>query len=586
MLRRWTVHKRMIVVIGAALFVVLTMGCGEKGTVPELPPGEIDALTILCNPLSPAPGEIAQLTTQATGRSGTTWPEYHWVVEAGSLLVDEGISVGWKVPDESGIYHIEVHASLDQSADSLEKDIMVRNFEGLTWDCTISGSAKSVTSSYFPIQVSGGVASISYGRNWYTSHPVWGYHVLIKSGTSVYAKTDFFNDGQYLYGGNYFTINTNVNQILGSMYSTSSGYYRQQRMDVWLFPLLGFGSPINITESDNSDESDDPMVIKNRKNQHVYPVGNEALDMVVWQQNITGIKPDGTDDEFNIGFSNSSRWNSSWNEGQPPTFMTLTQSYYITIKKIGAVWDTSRVYYKNIHPILPPQNDHIIYFVDSTGTFEPCLVPIVGSEPDTLQRRALMLGLDHGIFWLEGIEVGEKTLFEWNPASNLLGFIDTRKFLCFFDYQTETVTRMTSIGKVNEFAWSPDGSLVAVIKEIGVSIVNPLGDDRLIFTKERTSDEIFGINWSPDPADPRLGFRIVRKGSGAGESFSAIVVPSSDNDLKWYYASPRVDWYIEPTIEDYRWLRVLFEQDNAGIYAPVPVANVSGREVVIYHSFE
>ena len=442
---------------------------------------------------------------------------------------------------------------------------------------------RSVTESYAPFLVAGGIASICYGDRWYSTHPIWGYHVLINSGTATSCKTDFGN----LFGGDYFTINSGVNLILGSMYTTSSGYFRQQRMDVWLFPTLGFGSPTNVTVSDLSDESDNPMIVKNRKNQHVYPYGSANLDMVVWQQNLSGMMPDGTDDEFNIGFSNSTRWNSSWSEGQPPTFMTLTQSYYVQIRQVGGAPDTSRVYYKNIRPIITPQDDHIIYFVDSTGTFEPCLIPIAGGEPDTTQRRPLMIGLDHGIFWLEGVEVGEKTVLEWNPTSELLGFIDNRRYLCLFDYQSETIIRLTNIGKINEFAWSPDGNQVAVTHDIGASIVGFTGNQRLIFTKERTSDEIFGINWSTDVGDPEVAFRVVRKGSGDGESFSAIVIHSDANmDLSWYYASHRIDWSIEPGVEDYRWLRVLYEADNTGIYSSIPVSSVPGRDVIMYHSFE
>jgi hypothetical protein len=579
---RWNMQLRLAVIVGASLAVFLAVGCEENGTTSVENGPEIDALTIICNPLSPAPGEEAQLTTQATGTSGTTWPEYHWVAEAGSLLAEEGISVGWKVPDDPGVYHVEVRASLDQSADSLEKYIMVRNFESLNWDFELSSTdIKRVNESYLPLEVPGGLASISFGDRWYGTHPIWGYHVLINTGTTVNCKTDFRN----LYGGDHFSINSNVNQILGSMYMTSSGYFRKQRMDIWMFPTLGFGSSINVTKSDRSDESSEPSMPKNRKNQHVYPYGNENLDMVVWQMDISGMKLDGTDDEYKIGFSNSSRWNTPWNEGQPPTFMTLTQSYYIKIEKVGNLWDTSRVYYKNIRPIITPQDDYIIYYVDSTGTFEPCMIPIVGGEPDTLQRRALMVGFDHGIFWLEGVEVGENTVFQWNPTSDLLGFIDRNNYLCLFDPYSEAVDRLTNIGKVEEFAWAPDGSKAAVIHEFGVSMVSLAGINRIVFEKERTSDGIFGVNWSHDLADPRLAFRIVRKGTGEGMSFSAIVV-YSDNDMNWYYASPRVGWAMEPVIQDYRWLRMLFQSDDAGIYAPIPVSGIPDKDVVIYHSYE
>ncbi len=580
---RWNMRLRLVIIVGASLAVFLAAGCEDNPTEVIRPPGVVDALVIICNPLAPKPGQIAQLTMQATGQSGTTWPEYHWVAEAGSLLADAGISVGWKVPDDPGVYHVEVRASLDQSADSLERYIMVRNFESLIWDFQISSTeTKRVHASYMPLEVPGGLASISYGRMWYGTHPIWGYHVLINTGTTVNCKTEF----RTLYGGNYFSINSNTNQILGSMYMTSSGYFRRQRMDVWIFPTLGFGSSINVSGSDRSDESTDPSIPpKTRKNQHIYPYGNENLDMAVWKMDMSGTKLDGTDDEFKIGFSNASRWNSSWSEGQPPTFMTLTQSYYLKIQKIGGVLDTSRVYYNNIHPIITPKDDYVMYFVDSTGTFEPCLIPIVGGEPDTLQRRALMVGFDHGIFWLEGVEVGENTIFQWSPISDLLGFIDRKKYLCFFNPYTETVERLTNIGKVDEFAWAPDGSKVAVTHEFGVSMVTLAGIDRIVFEKERMSDEVFGVNWSHDTADPKLAFRIVRKGTGEGESFSAIVI-YSDSDGIWYYASPRIGWAMEPLIQDYTWLRVLFQADDTGIYAPIPVSDVPDRDVIIYHSYE
>lgn len=576
----------MILTIGTVILVVLAAGCEEETVAPEKIVREVDALTIIVRPLAPATGGSATLSVQATGTSDIL-ADYRWIVDAGSLMVDEGPSVIWNVPDESGIYRVEVRASLDESADTLEKYVMVRNFETIDW--TFGGLSGEVTESYFPYYDEiRGLFSFSYGDDWYNG-PIWGYHVLKNSAGVVSCATCATKDADRpSFGGDYFTINGAQNKILGSLYNTSSGYYRQQRMNIWLFPLVGIiDDPINVTRSDVSDESDDPMIVKNRKNQHVYPYGSSNMDMIVWQQHITGLRQDGTDDEFNIGFSNASRWNTSWSEGQPPTFMTLTQSYYIKIQTIGGLQDTSRVYYKNIRPILTPQDDNVIYFVDSTGTFEPCLVPIVGTEPDTLQRRALMLGpgADHGIFWLEGIEVQENTVFQWNPTSNLLGFIDARGFLCFFDYVSETATRLTNIGKIDEFSWSPDGEKVAVTHEIGVSIVNIAGSDRSVFIKEEASDELFGVNWSHDSDDPRIAFRVVRKGRDEFESFSAIVVYSDRND-RWYYATPALRWFSEPDVSDYRWLRVLFEQDDSGIYAPIPVADVQGKDVGMYHSFK
>jgi hypothetical protein len=126
---------------------------------------------------------------------------------------------------------------------------------------------------------------------------------------------------------------------------------------------------------------------------------------------------------------------------------------------------------------------------------------------------------------------------------------------------------------------------VALIQDEGVSIMSLSGIAHLVFVKERTGDELYGISWSHDPADPKLAFRVVRKGAGEGESFSALVV-YSDTDETWFYASPRVEWFMEPSVQDYTWLRVIWEDNNSGLYAPIPVANVPRKEVMIFHSYE
>lgn len=576
-MKRWKNFVSWGIILSFYMAVFLTLGCEDKGTGPEEPLGIVDALTIICNPLAPEPGEIARLTVQAIPAGGKV-ATYDWTVEAGTLIVDEGISVTWQVPDTAGVFHVEVRASLDQSRDTLSKDIMVRNFERIEWIYNDGEGQQTLSTALRPVILPDGFYCT--GHYSFDYNPEYRYHVIQKSGVSTNCKTRC----DALVGGDHFQFFPDVNRILGSMLVNFSGYFRLQRMDVWSFPTLGFGSPINITISDESDVGT-PQRPVFRKNQHIHPVGNQNLDMAVWQQNIAGESLDGTQDLANIGFSNAARWSSSWQEGDPPTFMTLTESYYLEITMSGTELDTNVVYYKNILPQITPLEDYVIYFVDTTGTFEPCMIPITGNEPDTTQRRALMIDPDHGIFWQRGVEVGENTVFQWSPVGDLLGFIDQRSYICQFDYTAEDVDRLTGLGKVSEFAWSPDGSRVAAISENGVIISSLGGIPRIIFEKERATDEIYGINWSNDPDDLMLGFRVVRKGRTTDDSWSSIVIWSEEDPEDWYYATPVVHWPGEPLVDDYTWMRVVFEPDSDGLYVPIPVADLPGRNVVIYHSY-
>ena len=95
-------------------------------------------------------------------------------------------------------------------------------------------------------------------------------------------------------------------------------------------------------------------------------------------------------------------------------------------------------YFNNIRPMFTPREDNILYFVDTTGVYEPCIIPMAGGAPDTLSRHAMMVDENTGIFEQAGVSIGENTVFEWNRA-----WISCRVHLpgeiVFFDYATETV---------------------------------------------------------------------------------------------------------------------------------------------------
>jgi hypothetical protein len=308
--------------------------------------------------------------------------------------------------------------------------------------------------------------------------------------------------------------------------------------------------------------------------------------MIVWEEHLVGERDDGTEDLFNIGFISGPMTPS-------PERSTLTESHDSSRVQIGPDIVTLHRYYRNIKPTITPANDYVLYFVsdgasgDTVNVPEPCLIPIVGGEPDTTQRRALMVDQRNGIFAQAGIEISENTIFQWNPTQNILGFIDKKKYLCYFDYTTESAVRITEAGKVDEFIWTSDGSQCAVVTERGISLVSVAGNVTPdILFKEISSDDFIGLSWSYDMNNPKLAFRMVRKGKTCDDSWTAIVIYSLDTGIS-YYASPGVSWnsQYEYADIDYRWWRTFFTDDNEGVYASMPVCGISGKRVIVYHSF-
>jgi hypothetical protein len=234
--------------------------------------------------------------------------------------------------------------------------------------------------------------------------------------------------------------------------------------------------------------------------------------------------------------------------------------------------------------LFAPDDGTIIYFTDTTETFEPCVIPMDGTEPVIEQRRAIREGQRHGIFFHAEIDISEKTVFQWNPhIPTQLGFIDDARDFCLFDYDDSTAEIVSNVGKLDEFVWDASGQIAAV-NDAGVIIATPGGVPDTIFVKERASDGVIGVNWSPGTSDKRVGFRVVRKGASPTESFSALVIYSV-NDHRWYYATPQIKpaMTTEPTV-DYRWWRAIFEAESqSGMYAPVPLST-GGGSVVLYYT--
>jgi hypothetical protein len=338
---------------------------------------------------------------------------------------------------------------------------------------------------------------------------------------------------------------------------------RQYPANIFLWDMLGTAPPVVI-----SDEVD---VAAGRATRNYNPNGSDDLSMLVWQRQEVGEIPDGTWDKFNIEF-----FNRSLDE-----HMTITESLDSSVVIYGPDTVTEYRYYRNIEPMFSMQEDYIIYFVDTSGVFEPCKIDIELGLPDTTTRRALMVeDEDYGIFAEAGIEVDETTIFEWCPGSDILAFIELGGYVCFFYPGNETVDRLTDIGRVTEFAWSTDGEQFAAVIEDGLAIGMTLsGEMTLAYQRAKVTDEIIGVSWSPSTTDPLIGFRHVRQGKTALDSYSSLIIYSV-NDDDWYYALGRVSLTGELEVP-YPMKRIYFDADNEGAYVPVPTDNRS----VIYHSY-
>ena len=561
-MKRWKRLSAWVFVTGITLSLTMITGCGDDPVdVGDTCKPWVLTNRIISNPLVPVPGDTTLLTIQAEGDGCNNWAAYRWTVEGGELLQEQGITVQWVAPMEYGAYLIRCTASLSGAKpDTSRALIMIREFTYIDTEMIASVKPTMVFNSLYFIAEEGVVGPRS------NDFLGWAVFKILSTGR-VILVTD---TGDLTGGGSYeFDFARSEEAIYGSFLS---GYYaglRQQRRNVWKFPTI-FGSAIPA--------SDDPggMGVL-RKNQHRYPMTNAVGDKAVWKYQFAGAKPDGSIDLFNVAYWDESDGAGNW--------YTLTTSHDSTATSVGM----SHRYFYNIRPMFTPSEDNILYFVDTTGVFEPCLIPMTGGAPDTLQRRALMVSEKTGIFKQAGISIGEKTVFEWNPGVAFLSFISAGRIV-FFYYASETVAIVNDLSKVKEFAWSPDGSQLAAVNDEAVYLVGAGGavQPNPVFVKERATDDIKGINWNDDDTQPQLAFRLTRKGKSAIDSWSALVIVDLNSGL-WAYASPTVPWHSsrDPNLADYTWMRVIF--DGTDVYAPFPVlddVNYPGKDVILIHSHE
>lgn len=565
-MNRWKIFGPWTILLVFSLYLTIFTGCDNSTEDPiEVGDPALEQLQIICHDLCPSPGETAQLTVQVEGFSPSgEWPTYTWTVDGGSFPVtNTGISVEWLTPETPGQYNVSVIGTLGGLADTTNRVILVRNFEELDTGRMFNCAPKFVYNALYFFGDADGLPPRSLDFKGFHC-----YKYLPPGITSLVSVT-----GENVGGGYTLEMPDNGTIMTGSFIEQYFNGLSTQRLNVWIFPLT-IGTPVNVTD----DGSGNAL----RMNQHVYPVCNTTGSRVVWEARFPGDSRDGTEDLSNVGF-----WESLVGDT-----IYVTESHDSSEVQQGPDIVTLHRYYNNIKPTLTPSQDMLIYFVDTTGVFEPCIIDLTGDiRNDISSRRALMLDEYKGIFQQEGIRVSRSTEFQWNQTLDMLTFIDSGKNLCFFDPYSESVTIVEGPESVEEFVWSPDGTECAIIDANGIWLVSAGGvvSGTPVFTREKGTDDLIGLNWSANTTDPKLGFRMIRKGKTVEDSYSAIMI-SYLNDGVTAYASPSINWHTpyEPEIS-YKWKRVFFDQDE-NIYAPIPTPSWSGDpdrdvECAIFYSY-
>jgi hypothetical protein len=564
-LKRWKRLSAWVFILGFSLSLTITTGCSDDPVDPSTCESYVATNLIIMNPLAPAPGDTTLLTVQAMGEGCNNTANYTWMVDGGELVEETGITVRWVAPMDCGSYIIRCRATLSgASPDTAQTLALIRNVDYLNTGKVVSMRPSLTDNSLCFIAEDGNVGPRN--RNFL------GYAVFDRSPAGDITRLTYTGDSDDE-GGIEFDF-TEMNQVIyGSFITDYFDALRQQRMNVFKFPRGG------VRVNASNDRGGAGAL---RKNMHRYPKTNAMGDKAVWKFQFAGSADDGTEDLFNIAYWDETAGSGHW--------YTITQSHDSSTAIIGPDTVMIHRYYNNIRPMFTPDEDNILYFVDTTSFYEPCIIPMVDGSPDTLQRRA-MIYEDTGIFEQAGVFINEGTVFQWIPGQDVLTFVSGGRVV-FFYYSSETVAIVNDLTSVREIVWAPDGSQLAAVNDVGVYLVGSGGgvSPDPVYVKERSTDDLRGINWNNDMAEPKLTFRLVRKGKSDVDSWSAMVIVDLNMGLHAYASEP-VPWHSsrEPNLPDYTWLRGIFDEDGIGIYMPFPIideTNYPGKDIVLFYSHE
>jgi hypothetical protein len=542
------------------LIVLISAGCSEDEVTPPEETAEFQILSILTNPLAPRPGTVDTLSARVIGKSSGGKLSYRWRVDGGTLMEDDEGVVRWQVPQQKGDYTITVRMSLAGEVDSLSRTVAVKD-----QDIIDTGRLHSI----YPNVIDGNLYFISpYYSRFISEDERYSFADFVYYGADLYRYEDstvstrltegLFDDVETFHreeGGTYFGFTDDGQKALVSVFNDYSENDPLPHMNIGRYDLHG-GVDEKITYNMGGQNT------LNRFNQFRYPSFNSDGSKIVMQFTEAGEEGDGSQDLVNIAF---------WEEGDGFIPEIITESVDTVIVKDLAF----PVYYENILPLMTPDDNNIIYFSNRISVldtlpnyYEPYLVPMAGGEPDTSQTEHF------DIFRDARVRIATNTVFQWSPNGDMATFsatIGNIPTLCYLNYNSldnSISVDITGLTKVQEFVWSPDGSMGAIIDEEGVFLVTPGGGKiTAVLDKERDTDDIYGVNWSRD--GEKLGFRLVRKGKVWYESWNAIMQYTvSDDQLAFVSEAYRWEKKDEPADIDYRWKRIHFDA-TGGIYAPV-----------------
>lgn len=587
----------------AGLVFIILHGCSEDEDGPDEYERSLNLSTIVVNPLTPTldPGDSVVILSIRNEGSAPRGDEanFTWTADAGSLSTDKGYYVRWYRPDSTGLYNISVRGVLGGIEKVISKKVAVRNFESI--DAT-----PELKEHFFLTMMEGRLGPqihfVGYPkRRGNFSYLMGGSIFSLSSSLANITHVVKYDTDDY-FGGDYFRFYPEGSYIVGSVREEQ---IEKPNLNIFLVDLTtGIGFNVKHVTRDEGGYG-------LRRNQHIYPWGTDDLDpMVVWEQHIVGEEDDGSEDIYNIAFCNNPK-------DANPDIQVLTKSLDSLLKEvdIDSIFypadttiigedttitpaDTSVTvdsifnvyYYRNIKPVFTPDEQSIIYFVDSDSidyeveTFEPCIIDLNGEEVDIESRR--MLG--DGIFERADVSVSENTVFQWEPGenSNNLGFIEDGGKLCFLDYDNALVEVIEGTTIISEFVWS--GSECIAIDGSGIVKVNLGGGVDRLFTKEVRTDQLTGLNCVGDISGERkVLFQVVRSGKSlvdtVAASYSALMTYSIE-DGESYYLSPRIPVFVvESPSVNFPGMRI-FNKDGGIDDLFFPVSEGDGI-VRIYHSY-